>query len=151
MPLLSGSQRRALCMTPAAICTEGPSRPRDRPASSPQAVRKIFATVSLIETKGSHRRVARPGVRAAITWGMPEPAAPAAKRRVNQTMLAVHKGVQISGAHHCHCRRLWKCSSACSLNQVKPTTVRPDSTAKVSTTARVIQTRQSYNSLRKAL
>ena len=48
--LRSGSQRRALCMTPAAICTDGPSRPIDSPASSPQAVSTILTSVSRSDT-----------------------------------------------------------------------------------------------------
>ena len=45
-----GNQRFAFLMIPAAICTEGPSRPRDRPPKSPAEVRKILTILSFSET-----------------------------------------------------------------------------------------------------
>ena len=73
----SGSQRRALCSTPAAICTDGPSRPSDRPPSRPVAVRKILPMLRRSDTN-MLRWVWRTSVSiAAITCWMPDPAAPA--------------------------------------------------------------------------
>jgi hypothetical protein len=73
-----GNQRRALCMTPAAICTDGPSRPNDSPASRPHAVSTALAPVNRIETKRLRLLSSTEVSRAAITCGMPEPAAPGA-------------------------------------------------------------------------
>ena len=73
-----GSQRRAASITPAAICTDGPSRPSDKPPSKPPAVRTIFAALSFRETNSERCSGATAGSSVAITCGMPEPAAPMA-------------------------------------------------------------------------
>ncbi len=70
------SQRRASCMTPAATCTEGPSRPADRPPSRLSEPRTIFANVSRSDTKRCRESLGSSGSSAVITWGMPEPEAP---------------------------------------------------------------------------
>ena len=144
----SGSQRRAWCITPAAICTDGPSRPRERPASSPQLDNSIFEKLSLSETYRPRCSRLTSGDSAAITCGMPEPAAPGTQRRVSQTMAAVEAGTHSSGAHQWLTRTWVKCSKASSVIQVKATTVSPASAAKASTRPRPVHRRQSYNSLR---
>jgi hypothetical protein len=75
---LSGNQRRAWCMTPAAICTDGPSRPSDKPANKPQVDSAILAKVSLSDTNRLRLVGDTLPSSAAITCGMPEPALPMA-------------------------------------------------------------------------
>ena len=94
MPESGRSQRRACCMTPAATCTDGPSRPMDRPAISPAVDSPILASVSRSDTKRFCAPGGSAGSSAAMTCGMPEPAAPAKWRRVIQTIAAVRAGVQ---------------------------------------------------------
>lgn len=61
-------------ITAAPTCTEGPSRPTEAPANMAQKVRGIFQRVCRSETR---RCWAGPGGmdKAAITWGIPLPAA----------------------------------------------------------------------------
>ncbi len=146
--LLAGSQRRTLCMTPAATCTEGPSRPSDNPPSNPQAVSTILEIDSLIDTNSPRASIGTPGVSAAITCGIPDPAVPGATRKVSQTTAAVQAGVQSNGAHQAFPSSTLNHSSATSLIQVRSTTVRPANAANASTSARVAHGRQSLSSLR---
>ena len=69
-------QWRALCITPAATCTEGPSRPAESPASRLPAPSPILARVSFMDTKWRRATEFTWGSMAAMTWGMPEPEAP---------------------------------------------------------------------------
>ena len=62
-------------------------------------VRPILDRLSRNETKRPMLDARSPGVRAAITCGMPEPAAPGTQRRVTASAAVVHKGVQIKGSH----------------------------------------------------
>ncbi len=142
----SGTRRRACSMTPAAICTDGPSRPSDNPPSRPPVVRAIFARLRRRETNSP--RVPGPESSAAMTWGMPEPAAPGTNRRVSQTMPAASRGVHSSGNHQPMLRRSWKMLNACSASAVNATMTRPEATASATTTARAHQVRQSENSVR---
>ena len=103
----SGSQRRALCSTPAAICTEGPSRPRDSPAKSPAVVSTTLPMASFIDTKCERLSRGVVSSSAAITCGMPEPPAPGSQRRVNQTMPAVTRGIHSRGAHQAKRSMCW--------------------------------------------
>ena len=141
-----GNQRLAWCITPAAIWTDGPSRPSESPASMPQLVSSILATVSRIDTNRLRSALETSGVNAAITCGMPDPAAPGANRRVSHTMAAVEAGIQSMGPHQNAFSKVTKCSNACSVIQVKATTVKPASAAKARTTPRPAHKRQSYSS-----
>ncbi len=76
-PRWRGSHPRACSMTPAAICTEGPSRPIASPASMLPAVNPILASETRSDTSRRRRR-APPVCSAAITCGMPDPAVPGA-------------------------------------------------------------------------
>jgi hypothetical protein len=125
----AGSQRRAWCMTPAASCTDGPSRPSDMPASRLAAVRPNLAKARRSDTNVERCAGVSAGSSAAITCGMPEPAAPGAKRCVAQTMAAAPSGVTTSGAQGSWARRLPNACSAASATQVKATTARPASAA----------------------
>ena len=83
-------------MTPAATCTDGPSRPIDSPARKPALESTILANDSHSDTKRWRRPGSTEGSSVAITWGMPEPLAPGAHLRVAQTAAAVMAGIQIS-------------------------------------------------------
>ena len=131
------SQRRASCITPAATCTDGPSRPIDSPARKPAAPSTIFAKVRRSETKRRRSVLSTAASSAAITCGMPEPAAPGAKRRVAQTMAAVQAGVHSSTAQPpCQCNRRSNRPKAPSASSVNATTLRPEAMAYASTMAR---------------
>ncbi len=73
-----GNQRRAASITPAAICTHGPSRPSERPASNPHAVKTILAALSFKDTNRFRLDGSTVDSSDAITCGMPEPSAPGA-------------------------------------------------------------------------
>ena len=64
---LEGSQRFALRITPAAICTEGPSRPIDRPANNPATVNTILKKLSFKETNSVRSSRGHFGSNAAMT------------------------------------------------------------------------------------
>src|SRR5665647_1874335 len=81
----AGSQRRAWCMTPEAICTDGPSRPSDKPAKKPQLANTILATLRRIDTYRLTCSLLTWGDRAAMTCGMPDPVA------VSYTHLRAHE------------------------------------------------------------
>lgn len=99
------SQRRAPTIKPAPTCTVGPSRPIDRPASSPPETSPILCSARAGET--SHFRCA--GVTsssaARITCGMPEPNEPGAKRRIHHSTSTVSAGVHNSIAQGAAPRR----------------------------------------------
>jgi len=95
------SQCRALCKTPAATCTDGPSRPSDSPASKPSEPSSALPSESRSDTKRCRMSAGSVGDSAAITCGIPEPAAPGTQRRVIQTMAAVSAGVHSSTSQGC--------------------------------------------------
>ncbi len=78
---------------------------------------------------------------------MPEPAAPAKSRFVHHTKAAVSAGVHTKASQGEYADRAKNAARACSLNQVSNTTLRPARVAKLSTTARAAQGRQSASSL----
>ena len=143
------SQRRTDSITPAPICTVGPSRPADSPASIAPPSSAAFLMASGSETSARRRSGARLSSSATITCGMPEPAAPGAKRRVSHTSSAVSTGVHSSMSHGpsgpelriCSCRWL-----AASHSRVTPTTEAPVATAAASTIARSTQARPARTS-----
>ena len=98
MPERGSNHRRAWCITPAATCTDGPSRPMDRPARKPALASTILANDSHSETKRPRWFASSAGSRAVITCGMPEPAAPGAQRRVAHTTATVTTGIHTSTA-----------------------------------------------------
>jgi len=67
------SQRRLCCSTPAAICTDGPSLPIDRPATKPSVASSSLATASRSETNQCCPSRSSAGSCAAMTCGMPDP------------------------------------------------------------------------------
>ncbi len=93
MPECGPNQRRAWCMTPAATCTDGPSRPMDSPAAKPALASAILAKDSHSDTKRPRCVESSAGSSVAITCGMPDPAAPGAQRRVSHTAPAVTAGI----------------------------------------------------------
>lgn len=146
----AGSQRLACSITPAATCTDGPSRPADSPASSAPDASTSLARLSRSDTNSPRCDGEVRVSSAASTCGIPEPAAPGTQRSVNHTSAAVSAGIQTSGSSGCRPRRRVKPSSASSLSIVKPTTASPAATAYASTTARSRQERQSTSSWRTA-
>ncbi len=150
MPLPRGSQRRAASITPAAIWTDGPSRPSDRPPSKPADVRPILAKLIFRDTSRGRRPPEIAGSSAAITCGMPEPPAPRTKRRVTQTMAAHRSGVQIRGTHQAKSAILLNWANADSASQVNATTTRPAMEAVPTTTMRVRQRLAEMSSRLKA-
>lgn len=132
MPLPGDSQRRACCITPAPTCTVGPSRPIDRPASMPALVSATLCSASRSDTRAEARAGAMSSCRAAITCGMPEPAASGAKRRVHISTATVSSGVQTSASPAPNQPMPRSCRwavVASSVSSVKPTTTSPVSTA----------------------
>jgi len=129
IPGCSGSQRRACCITPAAICTDGPSRPLASPPSSEPAVSTALATLRRSDTNWGRSVVATAGSSVAITCGMPEPAAPGAKRRVSHTTPAVQAVVHRSGVSGCSARMRANASCATSQSLENATTDRPAAAA----------------------
>ena len=83
----------------------------------------------------------RYGFKAAITWGMPLPAAPAAKRRVSQTTTAPPNGVNNNGSHQCCVYAPVNQRLAKSVILTKTTTATPVMTAPVQIRIRSIQRR----------
>ena len=148
--LLAGSQRRACSITPAAICTEGPSRPIGRPPSSPPAHRPILVMASLSDTSPWRSFSLTELWSAVITCGMPEPVAPGTKREVTQAISAHSVGVSRNGIQGCAPRQSLNRCSARSQIQVKPTTLPPASAAYTSTMARETHSRELTRSSRMA-
>ena len=107
MPLSGDSQRRAASSTPAPICTDGPCRPTDSPASRLAETPAILSKDSRSETKALREASGVSGASATSTCGTPEPAMPGAQRRTAQTISAVAAGVQTSGAHQTSSRPAW--------------------------------------------
>ena len=102
----------------------------DSPARKPAAPSTIFATVNRRDTKRLRCAASTDASSAAITCGMPEPAAPGAKRRVAQTMAAVQAGVQSSTAQPpCQCSNCSNSPKAPSAISVNTTTLRPEAMA----------------------
>ena len=92
--LRGDSHRRACCITPAATCTEGPSRPIDRPAANPAVPRSILAAERRSDAKRVQRSGGSSGSIAALTCGIPDPADNGNQRRVAKAMSTVIAGVQ---------------------------------------------------------
>ncbi len=150
MPGCGGSQRRACCITPAAICTDGPSRPLANPPISEPAVSSALATLMRSETSVARAGAGRLESSVAITCGMPEPEAPGTNRRVSHSTPAVHAGVHTSGASGCSARTVPKATCARSQSRKNATTDSPAAAALASTIRRASHWRQSARSPRMA-
>ncbi len=84
---------------PATTCTVGPSRPIEAPQTSMAAVSTTFQAAVFRVTRWPPQRPLQRCSAAAITWGMPLPAASGAKRRVSQVARAKPTGSSRSVAH----------------------------------------------------
>ena len=148
MPERGDRKRRAAYITPAAICTDGPCRPIDSPASSPPNTASALASEIFSDTSAEREGASSRGSSAASACGGPEPPAPGAKRIVAHTTSAVSAGVHSSGQKRHSPDTALKICSPASASSVKTTTDSPASSANRPTTARSIHTRGSITSLR---
>ena len=101
--LISGSLRQP---APHAVQDAGrdlhrrPFAAERQPAEQAPGGEKHLGGATAAATRTADLRRRDAGSSVAITCGMPEPAAPGAKRRVTQTQAAVATGIQSRGAHH---------------------------------------------------
>ena len=125
--------RISVRMIPATTCTVGPSRPIEPPHSSRNADSTTFHSAVASDTRRPPRRWCQRVSAAAITCGMPLPAAAGANRRVAQAAMTKPIGSNASTASGWRVAAAAWTAIAASHSLAKPAAAAPPITATTTT------------------